>query len=457
MINSYDNINVLLLDAKQTEQSALSIISKSKSYNLLRSSSMEQAAELLAMKEIHVAVVFLDDNLPAPTDIARQIRNQSPFTEIITITNDINKTNIDCEEGLFDCLTIPVSQDKLNSRIQKAFEHRTYKYERSFLRQQVAMQYSFDNIIGISKKIITLKETIKGIAPTDIPILITGYSGTGKELIARVIHHHSHHNDKRLVIVDCSAIPSDLLDRQLFGTEMTSEPIIKDACLLEQAHKGTLLLKNIDSLSLTSQEKLITFFKNFSIDAEGDTKKLDIRFISTTSKNLEEQISSKEFHRDLLDRIGTIVLNIPGLAQRAEDIEILIEYFLRKISADNNRNSLSISRTAIDLLLQHNWPGNVRELENTLSRAVALCNNNFLEADNIVFIGSNQNMNRIYNRITDSKPVARLDESQKSLIQNALVENNWNYTQTAQELGIGRTTLWRKVKKYNLKPNKVAK
>lgn len=456
MNNSYDNINVLLLDTIQTEQSTLSVKNRSKSYNLLRSSSMEQTIELLTLKEIHVAVVFLNDNLPAPTDIGRQIRNQSPFTEIITITNDTNRICIDNDEVFFDCLTNPVSQEKLNSRIQKAFEHRTYKRERNFLRQQVAMQYSFDNIIGISKKITTLKETIKGIAPTDIPILITGSSGTGKELVARVIHHHSLHNNQNFVIVDCSAIPDNLLEKQLFGTDVISESSIKEACLLEQAHQGTLLLKNIDSLSLKTQEKLITFFKNFSINAETDTKKLDIRFICTTSNNLEEQISSKEFRRDLLDRIGTIILNIPRLARRAEDIEILIEYFLRKISADNNRNSLSISRTAIDLMLQHDWPGNVRELENTLSRAAALCNNNFLEADNIIFIGSNQNMNRI-SRISESKPIARLDDSQKTLIKNALIENNWNYTQTAQELGIGRTTLWRKVKKYNLKPETTMK
>ncbi len=452
MNNGYDNINVLFLDAEQTEQSALSVINKSKSYNLLRSSTMAQTAELLTIKEIHVAVVFLNDNMPSSTEITEQIRNQSPFTEIITITNDASMASDNTEQGLFDCLTTPISQEKLNSRIQKAFEHRTYKYERSFLRQQVAMQYSFDNIIGISKKIITLKETIKGVAPTDIPILITGSSGTGKELISRVIHHHSHHNDQRLVVVDCSAIPVELLDMQLFGSEDNTESITIEPCLLEQAHKGTLLLKNIDALPLIVQEKLISFFKNFSINTETEIKKLDIRFISTTSKNLEELISANEFHRDLLDRIGTIVLNIPDLSKRAEDIEILIEYFLMKISTENNRKPVSISRTAIDLLLQHDWPGNIRELENTLCRAAALCNNNFLEAGNIVFIGYNQKINRLSNRIAESKPVARLDESQKSLIQNALVENNWNYTQTAQGLGIGRTTLWRKVKKYNLKP-----
>jgi DNA-binding NtrC family response regulator len=179
---------------------------------------------------------------------------------------------------------------------------------------------------------------------------------------------------------------------------------------------------------------------------------MDIRFISTTIKNLEEMISAKEFRRDLLDRIGTIVINVPTLSQRAEDIEILTEYFLRKIAADSHRKSLSISRIAVDILLQHDWPGNVRELENTLSRAAALCSNDSIEMDNIVFIGSDQKMNRLSQRIIETKSVARLDDSQKSLIQNALIENNWNYTQTAQELGIGRTTLWRKVKKYDLKP-----
>jgi len=454
MNNSYDSINVLLLDTEQTEHSSLSVINRSKSYNLLRSSSLEETLDLIKLNEIHVAVVFLNENLPALTNIVKQIRNQSPFTEIISVSNGEDNGEVVIEDGLFDYLTTPLTKDKLNHHIQKAFEYRTFKYEHSFLRQQVAMQYSFDNIVGISKKIISLKETIKGIAPTDIPILITGSSGTGKELIARVIHHHSNHNDNKLVIVDCSAIPGNFLDNQLFGDNTTSEPMVS---LLEKADKGTLLLKNIDSLTLTTQEKMLSFLKDFSIRTEQGIKKLDIRFISTTSKNIEDMISTKEFRRDLLDRIGTIVLSVPDLAQRAEDIEILIDYFLRKITSENNRSPLSISRTAIDLLLQHNWPGNVRELENTLSRATALCNENFLEADNIVFIGSDQKINRLSQRLSENKPVARLDDSQKSLIKNALIGNNWNYTQTAQELGIGRTTLWRKVKKYNLKPETTAK
>ena len=449
MNNINDNINVLFLDLEQSEQSTLSVINKSKSYNRLRCSSMDQATELLKMKEIHVAVVSINKSLPAATEIVKQIRNLSPFTEIIAFNNEANKTDAVCEDGLFDTLYPPISKEGLNHHIQKAFEYRTYKYERSLLRQQVAMQYSFDNIVGISKKIITLKETIKGIAPTDIPTLITGNSGTGKELIARVIHHHSHFSRQKLVIIDCSALPGDLLENQLFGSDIISN---SEVCLLEQAHKGTLLLKNIDSLPMTTQEKLISFFKDFLTYTNTGTKKMDIRFISTTTKNLEEMISTKVFRRDLLDRIGTIVINVPTLSQRAEDIEILTEYFLRKIAADSHRKSLSISRIAVDILLQHDWPGNVRELENTLSRAAALCNNDSLEMDNIVFIGFDQKMNRLSQRIIETKSVARLDESQKSLIQNALIENNWNYTQTAQELGIGRTTLWRKVKKYDLKP-----
>jgi transcriptional regulator with PAS, ATPase and Fis domain len=210
-------------------------------------------------------------------------------------------------------------------------------------------------------------------------------------------------------------------------------------------------------MSPAVQVKLLRFLQDSEIRPVGATnsKRVDVRILAATNRDLAGMVSQGEFREDLYYRLNVIPLNLPTLRERVEDIEILTEYFLRKLAVEVNKPSLSISRAAVDLLLSHHWPGNVRELENTLKRGAALCGENRLDVGDIIFVAAENG-----DTATNSSGPTRtslhlkgnlLDTSQKSLIISALNENDWNYTRTASELGIGRTTLWRKIKKYDLK------
>ena len=389
-------------------------------------------------------------------DVVHRIRYISPLTEIIVVAPSGDQEEIDRADqaGAFDCIIEPISSERLLSRIQKAVQYRAIKAERGPLKEHVAMRYGFDNVVGISKVITEIKETIGRIAPTDIPIMITGASGTGKELVARVVHHHSHRRKHELVIVDC-ALPENLLDVQLFESDLDRSELDRPAglSLLERADGGTLVLDKVECMPESIQERLYAFLNDFTINhPDGQSRRLDIRFVTISGVDLNTDDAKDKFNQELLDRLSTIAIKMPRLIERAEDIEILTEFFLRTIASEYGDSSKTITRPAVDRLLHHGWPGNVRELENTIRRAVALCSKDQLDIDDISFVGvDSAGQTASEQKNSQNKTVSRLDDNQRSLIQRALAENEWNYTQTAQELGIGRTTLWRKVKKYNLK------
>ena len=212
-------------------------------------------------------------------------------------------------------------------------------------------------------------------------------------------------------------------------------------------------MQSVDSLDEKMQQRLIQFMKNFKLSGAADTNdtRLDIRILSTANSDIEFAVTHGRFSAELWRLLGVINIQVPELAERVDDIEVLADYFLRKIAAETNKPALPISRSALDRLIRHRWPGNVRELENLLHRAVTLCQTDRLQAEDIVFLGSGGSVESLpmpSERV--SQPKTRLADNQRQLIEQALEDNNWNFTQTAQELGIGRTTLWRKVKKYKL-------
>ena len=226
--------------------------------------------------------------------------------------------------------------------------------------------------------------------------------------------------------------------------------------LFEEADNGTLFLDEVANMPTSIQVKLLRFLQDSIIRKVGasTSSKVDVRIVAATNRDLSGMVADGKFREDLYYRLNVIPLGLPTLKERIEDVEILTDYFLRRIAAEIGRPSLTISREAVDKLLGHSWPGNVRELENTLKRAAALCTATHLEAGDVMFIVSDEN--RAQQPLGPTKSSLRLkgnllDHSQRRLIVQALTENNWNYTRTASELGIGRTTLWRKIKRYDLK------
>ncbi len=455
VLTSTSDATVMLYDPKESEGRSLSFILGDGGLHVRQVTSEKNAVKLLRDEDIDVAVIRIHKDSDEAQKIASKFRQVSPMTEVVVTMDDssIDITSMLSQTGIYDCIGKQSSDSELIHRVKQAVKHKSLRRELTHLREHVAMNFGFDNLVGISQKMIKLKQTVIQVSPTDIPIMISGAPGTGRTLISSIIHHHSNRRKARLIRVDCSTQP-ELLSAQLFGD---STLIATDSPLLAQADGGTLLLQSVDSLNSEMQNQLVQFLKSFKLSGTADTaeKRLDIRILSTVNDDIENSVLQNKFSSELFRLLGVINIQVPELAQRVDDIEILAEYFLRKMSANTGKPALSISRSALERLLRHRWPGNVRELESLLHRANALCQTDRLQVEDIVFLGSTGTVESTHTEIQSPRlPRTRIADNQRQLIEQALHDNNWNFTQTAQELGIGRTTLWRKVKKYNLQRDK---
>lgn len=462
-----NEISVLLVDSDGAAHRTLSLALGKEKYKIELANSIETALEMLEQKPFDIILVDSEDNRLSIFETVKRIRQNHIFTEIIVLGDSSDgKTAVQAlQAGAIDCIKKPYSNEQLLLRLGKAAEHLQLRQELTALRQDIAMNYGFDNIVGASDAIRQLKETIGRIAPTDIPVLVTGDKGTGKGLIARILHHHSHRRRGAFVHVNCASMNETQLETILFGSTGDSshseQGIIESA--LKRADGGTLFLDAVDSMPLSVQLRLVSFLRDFKLNSDNFTleKKIDLRTIAATEIDLAAHTDEGRFLKDLYQRLDVINVRIPALIEWIEDIEILADYLIRKITAGSDKRQPTISRQAIEKLAAYNWPGNVRELENTLKRALVYCKGDHLKAEDISLTISDRcpnSYNRISSILTSATTESLLEDNQRAVIRKALIDNNWNFTQTAQALGIGRTTLWRKVKKYDLKrdavPNK---
>ncbi len=460
MNNSVDNstIRILVIDDEQMSRECIVSVLASEQFQVMQAPNAADGLSLTRKYQFDLVITDLRIGEDSGIDVIRTVQSTFPDTEIILITGygTIESAVEAIQAGAFDYLTKPFSNQHLLVKVNKAVERKQMKREITVLRQHVAMNYGFDNIVGISKVMTQLKETAQRVAPTDITILITGPSGTGKELFARAIHHHSNRRTGSFVAVDCSAIPETLLESELFGHLKGSFTNAYNAKkgLFEEAHEGTLFLDEVSNIPMATQAKLLRFLQESEIRPVGATesKKVNVRIVAATNRDLKTMVQEGIFREDLYFRLSVIPLNLPPLIERPEDIEMLIDYFLRKISHDMKGHTVTITRRAVDKMLGHKWPGNVRELENALKRGAALCQDNQIDINDVIFIAGERPAveSEAPTRMSITFRGGRLDAEQRSLIVKSLAENDWNFTRTAQELGIGRTTLWRKIKKYNL-------
>lgn len=393
-------------------------------------------------------------------DILAAAKKAHSETEVIILTafGSVETAVQAIQNGANDYITKPFNNDELLLKARKAIERKGLRAELKHLRQEVAGQSGFDSIIGGSRSIAELKKLIGRIAATDIAVLLTGESGTGKELFAKIIHHHSARRDRPLVTINCSTIPENLLESELFGHvrgALTSAVVGKKG-LLEEADKGTIFLDEIADLPPALQAKLLRVLQEMEIRPVGGTvsKVINVRFIAAANADLSARVSAGKFREDLYYRLNVMPLHIPPLRERPEDIPLLTDHFLKKIRSDYDRRTLVVSPEALELLVAHPWPGNVRELENTIKRAAALSTSDLITRSHIVFISPPENQLLLPSGAPRKKS---LEDLQRCEILRSLQENKWNYSQTASRLGIGRTTLWRKIKKYDLAPLRMAR
>lgn len=379
----------------------------------------------------------------------------SSVVVLITAYGDVQMAVRAIKAGATDFVLKPWENEKLLATLYSSLRLRESRNEIETLRIKnkeinQALNEKFSDIIGQSQAMQRIFQTIERVAHTDANVLILGENGTGKELIARAIHRNSSRKHESFVSVDLGSITETLFESELFGHKKGSFTDAKEdrAGRFELANKGTLFLDEIGNLSMPLQAKLLTVLQNRRVSRVGSNKEtpIDIRLICATNMPLYEMVKENRFRQDLLYRINTIEVEIPPLRERFEDIPLLANHFLKHYSNKYGKNLNKLSDAAMTRLSKHNWPGNIRELQHALERAVILSNSSVLQPEDFNFnISTNKEADQQLNL-----EQFNLEEVEKILIRKVLKKYNGNITQAAGELGLTRSSLYRRLEKYGL-------
>lgn len=320
------------------------------------------------------------------------------------------------------------------------------------LSEHLDEKFKYENIVGKNKEIKQIINVLESVAQTDSSVLITGESGTGKELAARAIHLNSSRRTGPFVAVNCSAFAESLIESELFGHEKGAftGAVKSKVGRFELANGGTLFLDEIGDLSITVQTKLLRVLETREIERVGSNKsiKIDTRIIAATNKDLEKEIEAGRFREDLYYRINVMNIQLPPLRERKDDLPILVNHFIEKFNSKFDRNIKHFSSSAFDILMDYNWPGNIRELENVIEHCFVLCDSDIIQIEHLPKRLREGEFNTIQSSGTNN--FNHIKDAERNIIINTLKKHNGNRTKTAEELKIHPTTLWRKMKKFNL-------
>ncbi len=396
-------------------------------------------------------------------EVLKFINERSPDSLCIILTGygTVKNAVEAIKLGAFDYLTKPVKMDEILVTFQRAFEFRNLKRENVQLRQQLKRKYRFENIIGDSERMQKVFEIIEKVADTDSTVLILGESGTGKELIAKAIHYNSYRRDNPFVPVNCAAIPSELLESELFGHEKGAftNAIRMRIGRFEMANGGTVFLDEIGDMNPLLQSKLLRVLQERQFERVGGTKtiKTDIRILAATHQDLKGLVQQRKFREDLYYRLNVIPIGVPPLRERRADIPLLTQHFLEQFNKRKKKKIKGIHEDAMGRLVQYSWPGNVRELENTIERMVILVDGDIVMSSDLPekfqeaagSAAQSQSQDIPENGICLDEAV---NEYERRLILQALVKTGWVKNKAAQLLNLNRTTLIEKIKRQNLQP-----
>ncbi len=382
---------------------------------------------------------------------------------MITAYGEVEKAVKAMQAGAFNYLTKPFKNDELIANIKKAIDHYSVVRENRRLRDEVRERYGFARMIGKNKQMQQLYTLIEKIAPTGASVLITGESGTGKELVARALHDNSSKKDHPFISVNCAALPESLLESELFGHEKGSftGAICQRKGRFELADGGTLFLDEIGEMALGLQAKLLRILQEKKFQRVGGTNEIsvDVRIVAATNKDLKEEVEKGQFREDLYYRLNVLHLHLPPLRERKDDIPLLTDHFVRKFAKELNKPKLTVSPGALRFLTMQNWEGNIRELENTIERASILCSGSTILQEDVLSdtIGSTTPApaTASFNPDDFVLPGTRLPEMLDAIEEQALLsalEQAGNVqTEAAKRLGITKSLLQYKMKKFKIK------
>ena len=444
--------SVLIIDDEEKLRSLLARLLDLEGFHVENAASAKDAIRKL--ERIKIDVILCDVKLPDVNGIEfiGQLKEKSGSAEIIMLTayGNIADGVQAMKNGAFDYITKGDDNDKIIPLIHRAWEKVQLKRRVAHLEKRVSEKFSFDKIIGHSAPVQHAIELAKKVASLDTTVLITGETGTGKEVFAQAIHEASGRKHKSFVAVNCSAISKEILESELFGHLAGSfTSAIRDKKgLIEEADEGTMFLDEIGEMPLELQSKLLRVLETGEYIKVGDTKTktVNVRFIAATNRNLSEEIESGKFRQDLFYRLSVFTINLPPLRDRVSDVPLLAKHFLEVYSFKTNKKISGISAAAMDLLQQFDYPGNIRELKNIIERAVILENNDTLTPNNIAI---DHSPHSVQSALDHSKDFS-LAAAEKMQIERALLHAQGNKSEAARLLNIGLTTLYRKIEEYEL-------
>lgn len=446
---------ILIVDDHENTRFTLSMILKKEGFQLAEAEDGQKAITLISQDNFDLVVTDLKMEKADGFEILNHVKRISPDTEVIVITAyaTIDSAVKAMKLGAYDYISKPFQREEIVLNVKKALEKRRLTAEVKTLQKQVREKYKFNNIIGSSKKMIEVLKLVEMVANVDVPVLILGESGTGKELIAKAIHNSSNRRDASFVVINCGALPENLQESELFGhvKGAFTGAISNKKGLFEEADGGTIFLDEISEMSLTTQVKLLRVIQDGEVRPVGGNIStfVNARLIVASNSDLKVMVHKSRFREDLLFRINVIQINLPPLRERKSDIPLLVNYFLKRTSQKFKKNVQGVSQSALSKLMVYNWPGNVRELENVIERAVILTKSKEILIDDLPLeVTVNVNPEILSVKVNGKMS---LEDIEKNVIFSKLKENDWNQTKTANDLNIGMTTLWRKIKKYNLR------
>jgi two-component system, NtrC family, response regulator AtoC len=401
-------------------------------------------------------VILLDIRMPRVTgiDVLKFVQDYSPTTQVIILTNyaDIKTAIETIKLGAYDFLAKPYDIEEIFNTVHRAIERRQLFIDNKLMKSELTRKAGANELIGQSPAFVRLVDNATRFAESDSFILIQGASGTGKELIASLIHRRSTRNNRPFVAVNCASIPDALLESELFGHEkgaFTNAFAAKQG-LVEVANGGTLFLDEVGDISPAIQPKLLRFLETGEFRRVGGTNLLqvDVRVVSATNKNLRDEVAAGRFREDLLYRLNVITLPMPALHERAEDIPLLAEYFLK--SKATSKNVKTLSPAAVRMLQEYPWPGNVRELEHVIEGAILLSHGDVIDVQDLQLHTQHDEPELEQGTASGTPQPGTLEDLERMHIERVLKENGFNRARTAELLGISKKTLYLKIKRYGL-------
>ncbi len=411
---------------------------------------------LKKLEQFSFDVVLTDVKMPSVGgfELLSKVKSSSPDTVVILMTGygSIDDAVNGIKAGAYEYITKPLNDNEIKLVIDKSLEHLRLRKENESLKRKLGLRFNLNSLLGSDikmQKVFSLIETVGG---TEATVLIHGQSGTGKTMVARCVHYNSPRRNAPLVEISCGALPENLLESELFGHVKGSftGAVATKIGKFEAAKGGTVFLDEIDALPLPLQVKLLRVLQDRRFEKVGSNETItaDVRMIAAANQDLGELIQDGRFRQDLYYRLNVVPVYLPPLHERLGDIPVLAEHFVRTYGERNHKDVVGMADEALDMMARYNWPGNVRELENAAERAIILAKGRYITAKDLPEV------------LQDNKGIERddcakvgplkeeLDTAEKAILDRALKQNEWNRHKTAAMLGINRTTLYHKMKKY---------